>query len=631
MKFLTARIVVMLALCTVPAGWASAAPPAPETAARGTGVWRIGPASDPDCHFQDIQDAIDATQANDGGLDTIRVRVAGSAALHQGNIYSIDAANFDNVTTFRIIGGHDSCSGLPQSGQRTTLDADGNGRVFDLLYDAAGTDPVRTIVLENLEITGGNASFAGGGVRIEGHSGRHRVRFSNVDIHNNSTNNVGSGGGVSIEATAASTASTNWISFRQGSVIRSNSAAGAGGGLACFNTGGADNPPVLLFETLVVNNQAVFDGGGISVSGCRNVSIRTRGMDFRIGNNQAGASGGSGDGGGIYVTGIGRVIIEASGTSESAVLFGNLADNGGGVAVDGAFTEVRLVNARVHTNGALASGGGISAGNGGELIMGRTGGTTGFPGDCLPMFDDSSRCSVLFGNTADTDGGALAVTGDARAEVHQTLIHRNFSDSGRGSAAFVAGSDTSLFIEGAAVHSNLGSAELMHARDDALLRVRWSTIAGNGEEDAVLSRVFRLVAGTGDATNLNVDSSIVWEPETDIVSSFGQTSSAADCVIGHASEVASGIDSVQFYSHIDPRLRDPANGDLRLQPVSPAVDYCDDALSPQFNDLFNNPRGVDVGGPLIEPPDSIGDPFDIGVHELQELQERLFRDRFETD
>ncbi len=614
---------------------------AAQSVAAQTGVWRVGSPSDPDCDFSDVQSAIDATQANDGGFSTINVRVSGDAADHLGNTYFIDAAEFDNVDVFRIIGGHGSCSDAsPTTGERTVLDADQGGRVFELVYTAVDTDPVRTIILDNLEITGGNADFAGGGIRIRGHSGRLRARLQNVDVNGNVTRNVGSGGGISLEATAGSDSPTTWFSTDQNTLIRQNVADGAGGGLACFHDGSA-NPPVILFNTLIMGNEARFDGGGVSVNGCRNVHVRTAGTDFaaegshlfdrHIGHNSAG-QGADGNGGGIYLTGEAEMTVEASGTEVSAIIFNNTADHGGGIAVEDG-SELLLVNTRIHANTAHINGGGIHA-SGAELTMGRHGGVNGFVGDCQPQFDKNARCSVLSSNSAGADGGAIAVEGQATAVINQTFVHGNSSAGGRGSVAFVGGQSTLLELEGAVVHSNKGSTDLFHVRDAGILEFHWTSLAGNREADEDL-RVFRVV-DTGDGTPiLSLSSSIIWEPGAELASQSGTPFTTDGCVIGHLPHNESGLDEKDFntfYSFIDPRLRDPANGDLRLRPDSPAVDYCDLTADPTFNDMFNNPRGVDVGGPLTEPPNQPnGDhDFDIGAHELQSLQLEIFSDRFES-
>jgi hypothetical protein len=184
-----------------------------------------------------------------------------------------------------------------------------------------------------------------------------------------------------------------------------------------------------------------------------------------------------------------------------------------------------------------------------------------------------------------------------------------------------------LFMEGTAIYENTGSPELVHLDDNADVIMSWSTVAGNF--DATDSdRIFRI---GGQLTNLIVDGSIFWEPNQDLVSAAHSADTRAHCVIGHLPEANAGFSSTSFYSQIDPKLRDPGIGDLRLSLTSPAVDYCDEvaALPPEFNDMFNNPRGITVDGPISDPPEAPGGPFDLGVHELQSLEPEIFADRFE--
>lgn len=596
------------------AGHASTGLAEPATASRGVGEWRVGPSFDPDCDFQNIQDAIDATVANDGGFSTINIRVAGGTSVHEGNTYVVDGTQFENITTVRIIGGHTDCSGSPSPGARTILDAAQNGQVFLLSYEADDSDPVFTMELENLEIRNGLASFAGGGIRIRSHADLHRVRLNNVDVHSNETTSQGSGGGISIEAASPGTSPTSWVRISQDSRIDGNHADGGGGGVACFNEADDPNPPVSLFNVALNGNSAVANGGGISAHGCKNFSIRTAGFDQRIGSNEAGALGGSGDGGGLHVSGGAEVTLEASGDSESAEMFANSASNGGAAAVVDAQSVLTLVNARVNVNFADDEGGGLFVDDQAELAMGRVGGVTGFPGDCQPLEDSDSRCSELYANVAST-GAAISVRGGAEAEVNQTRIHLNVGDEFGASVAAVTGPDTSLDMEGAVIHGQIGSDSLMRLDGGALARVRWSTIAGNNEEDK-LTRVFRLSGNISPPTSLNVDSTIVWEPgTTTVLIPSGGYSTASDCLIGHQDESNAGFESTEFYSHVDPRLQDRYNGDLRLRPNSPAIDYCDDAFAPEFDDFFNHTRGVEYNlDPDIPPVESVpGGLFDIGA------------------
>lgn len=606
----------------------------------GTGVWRVGAPSDSDCHFSDIQDAIDATFSNDGGFSTINVRVSGSEDIHIGNTYEIDAENFDNVTTFRVIGGHDDCDSSPISGEQTVLNAGGNGRVFDLLYEVGDSAALRTIVLRNLEITGGVVSGAGGGVRVHGHSGRHRVRFSNVNVNNNNTLGSGSGGGISIEATSGDDSSINWISTTGDFSVLSNDAVGAGGGIACFNVTGDTNPPLSFFEPTILGNSADSNGGGISIHGCDNFAVTTAstGVFFEraIALNEAGAGSGTGKGGGIRVAHGGHAQVRAtSGRDDPAALIAaNTADYGGGVSVDGEDSYLHLGTTRINGNFARENGGGVFVGENAELLMDRENSFGGIQGDCLNPASNP-KCSRIDGNHANGDGGAVRLTGtvnnSATAVFNQTIIDNNSAD-GLGSVGSLS-EWAALAMEGAAIHGNHGSSRLFQVTGGSGVILNWSTIAGNDDPDVPV-QVFRLLGDVGIQASVQVSGSIIWEPGATMVNATSETSASAQCVIGHVDESDGDFDFTAFYSNIDPELVDPKDGDIRLGRHSPAIDYCDDSdVSafdvPEYNDMFNNSREVDYNVETTDAPNPGNGLFDLGAHERQQVIDEIFKDRFE--
>jgi hypothetical protein len=264
------------------------------------------------------------------------------------------------------------------------------------------------------------------------------------------------------------------------------------------------------------------------------------------------------------------------------------------------------------------------------LVMGRVGGVGGFPGDCHPLVDPDSRCSELFANTS-AAASAAAVRGGAEAEINRTRIHLNVSNDKGSSAITVAGPDTRLNAEGILVHDQIGANSLVRLVGGSLMRLRWSTIAGNDDDEALASVFARLAGADDQFPQLNVDSSIIWEPSLSMFFGASTQPAAADCVIAHLDAASSGFDSINFYSQVDPRLRDRYNGDLRLAPDSPAIDYCDDAIAPDFDDFFDRPRGVEYNlDPDIPPVDSVpGGLFDLGAFEQPHFEDAIHADRFE--
>lgn len=135
------------------------------------------------CDHNDLQSAIDA--AADGDV----IQVSGPADLHRGNTYAI----YNQSLIIR--GGYDSCTANEPTG-RTTLDADGQGRVFDIWLPATLAE--QDVHLENLVVTNGQTSGVGGGILIEGRQNALFVRLDNVEVSSNTTTNSGGGIGLLI-------------------------------------------------------------------------------------------------------------------------------------------------------------------------------------------------------------------------------------------------------------------------------------------------------------------------------------------------------------------------------------------------------------------------------------------------
>lgn len=83
------------------------------------------------------------------------------------------------------------------------------------------------------------------------------------------------------------------------------------------------------------------------------------------------------------------------------------------------------------------------------------------------------------------------------------------------------------------------------------------------------------------------------------------------------------------YLQADPRFMDTAGGNFRLQPDSPAIDFCGAAYGVTVRDLDGNLRGQDWAGPPHEPNPDLG-PYDLGAYEAQlDDDDVIFADGFE--
>lgn len=230
----------------------------------------------------------------------------------------------------------------------TILDAGNTNRVLTIL---ANVSPV----IRGLHIRSGSSS-EGAGIFITTGSGNPTIEGN--WIYNNT---AGVGGGISVRSAQATIT---------GNEIYNNSSAG-GGGLFLFNSGSA-NPVNVLFNEIRNNNATggSADGGGIYV----NSNSRAFVEGNTIHNNTA-----QRDGGGVYVFSNGIVTLQnnmfyqnvgrnggaiwASGTMQSwhNTLVANSASSGsggsgGGFYISGASTTVRITNTIVASNTAVAAG-----------------------------------------------------------------------------------------------------------------------------------------------------------------------------------------------------------------------------------------------------------------------------------
>lgn len=110
-------------------GWSGPTGPAieadPHPSRGGTGHYWIGADTDGDCHYDNIQDAINQAASLGEQWSTISIRVSDPTSLHEGNTYGISLGDFENVTMLDIVGGYTDCSG--SSSGSTILDASDNG------------------------------------------------------------------------------------------------------------------------------------------------------------------------------------------------------------------------------------------------------------------------------------------------------------------------------------------------------------------------------------------------------------------------------------------------------------------------------------------------------------------------
>jgi len=587
----------------------------------------VGPGGD--CNFSSLQAAIDAAEE----AQVIQITDGDGYA---GGTYQI------HNKSLTLRGGFADCGlGVPPAG-RTTLNAQQAGPVIDVFTGTSTT--ARTVVLENLSLTGGRGTI-GGGLVVEGRPGVLRVDLRNVEIRNNEAPNVG-GGGVRLVTTGVRFAPGVMLTIDNDSQILRNRATGVnglGGGLLCQNSFEQDDSVLLrIGSTLFFENEAV-DGGAMAFRACRGVRLHSGGPFFLIlptggiVKNTA-----SNRGGGLYLDQGSEVELTAAATAggfgdfaDAGLIGANQAAVGAGFHLRDEASTLTLIGTRVQNNVASTRGGGGAVENGASLVMREF-----IAAPCLPTQSSGGLttlppCSTLDDNRGGSEGGALAVRDGASVSIRNTYVRENEASSGTGLSLRADSADTAAALEGIQLIGNrnglypifLSSANGHRAEVD----LRYSTVARN----ITTTSVVRSAAGTGSVSQAIFRSSIVYQPGLPIVSTvLGGTHVAfGDCLIGGTSLGASNLDLLltRAYSEIDPRFRDPDGGDFRLQPDSPAIDYCDDATLPTANDLDGRLRGAAWAGPapLSAPGAIAGGRFDLGAFEAQLIPEALFADGFE--
>lgn len=582
------------------------------------------------CDYVDLQSAINGASSGD------IIRVSGSAEVHRGNTYDLFAQSLT------IRGGFDSCSAIEPSG-RTTLDADGQGRLFDIWLPSNQAE--QTVYLENLLLINGQTSGTGGGILIEGRKGAQFVSLENVELRSNETS--GNGGGIGMLINGDNAGSGPILYMDDESAIVDNQAGGNGGGFSCSSSGGfsLQGPHVIMDRVSILANQAT-NGGGMAVQNCQQIDYIGGGTQFLFVTNAA-ITGNTAleSGGGVFV-GDGT-LLRLRGTSGSSTfigylvgdgnagrLFANQAANGGGAYVTGEGGHLQFIDAVVDNNSADLDGGGIYVAEDGLVELFRT----TFAPDILPCEPEQSsagelnipRCSRVRDNTAGRNGGAFYVDA-GQVQVARTIISGNQAAT-NGSVVAVRGAETNIgqaLFDDSLVHGNTGT-RLFYAWTNSDILVRWSTITDNNSPN----NVFRAFTNTGFA-QVRVATSIIWEDGGNIMTTggTGDLNTIGECILGHQ-DLAEIDATINFYHKANPMLFEAdETRPYYPGPTSPAIDFCHGNQASGDPDLAGEDRGTPhTGSDLTNPPGWSGlSNYDIGAYETDwdELTDELFGDRFE--
>lgn len=268
----------------------------------------------------------------------------------------------------------------------------------------------------------GNMATNGGAVAITG--GAAATLHGNVILNNQTLAATGLGAGVYIDGQSAST-STPTVDFN---IIQWNPPASAsvrpqsGGGIYCTSTEGAT-----IADNDISYNKAG-DGGGVFLTSNTNAVVTDNTILF----NEALTFGG-----GVYVTNDSTARLELNDISANFASSSSNQNQGGGVAFIGSIgaagSSVLFNRNRVASN-AAPQGGGIACRTTGAAVCGpwltnnwicRNSASVLNGGGCIADGDNAVPTLLhnsFEGNTATTDGGALAIVTTTAASLQGNIL-----------------------------------------------------------------------------------------------------------------------------------------------------------------------------------------------------------------
>lgn len=584
----------------------------------GALTYRVGTGTG--CTHSSIQAAVNAANANPGRDSIIITRSLS---------YTAQAVKIQQAQSLTLAGGYATCADSAPSGERTIVS--GNGGSADSVFTVESGD-AEEILFNNLLIRDGDESidYYGGGIDF---TGSGTLTLSNVTLTQNE--------------------------------------AGYGGGLSARGTG-PDAKIVLREETIINNNLATQDGGGVHLRGPITLDAlepytaiwlnRATGLaNVPIGTYH-------GYGGGMAVVAPAKAYIGSSGYSLGTI-YGNTARAGGGIAaladssfvigmvylftndptkpqkvngnratdVGGAFyvdanTDVSegailLWDTTVENNSApigsiafLASDSEIGIANSGIFNMNGslyTAGVFNRPGASVAC-NPGVACSVARNNRSEdaagnpTNGALIHGTEDA----YSFIGNYRFTGNNARSMLDLASADgvkvTSTLID----NNTFTAAVLQFPEDDPEVELNHLTIVDNSIGGA------GVIAHRG---HVELNRSIIWQPGKTVRDTAASSGTFdGDYVLTNETASIPGVAN-RFYP-FNPGFINPTLKDYRLRAGSEAIDTVPyTAALDGTVDLDGLPRSVDLA--LVPAATSV----DLGAYERQSINNIMVNDSFDVD
>lgn len=290
-------------------------------------------------------------------------------------------------------------------------------------YRSGGSIPLRVSLTGRVTVSG-NRALHGAGIYFYSASQGDRLELAaSVSVADNTA--TGNGGGIYITAPAGG------ADFAIRGAGLTGNIAGTGGALYLVTACGGRAE---LFQAIVSGNRAAGmtagSGGGLWIQNTSpDYGLSVTLQDTILQQNEAAVQGG-----GLSLL---AGPVESSLTITDSALSGNTAGtNGGGLLMSSAGgAVVTITDSRIEQNIADGRGGGLCFSNTGGRITSRV---------CM-------RGTVITGNSAGDEGGGLWLTsgnGTLEANLTDCAISDNVADTGSGGGIWQGGVDSALLVDG---------------------------------------------------------------------------------------------------------------------------------------------------------------------------------------
>ena len=580
------------------------------------------------CNYNSIQAAINGALPANGITNILIAR---------NQAYNAQQLDIDGKNV-RLIGGYANCQQTTRDSTRTVLNGAG-GSARSILNIRGSTAVIGIYLLDfqnGDELT--DSSSYGGAIDIT--QGPHALVYLEENRFFN--NRAGIGGAISIRN---GTASQSGVHVRMASrnIVLQNTGIHGAGGIFCrgasLDIKGVNN---FIFQNTageaVATPHYIGYGGGLIADDCL-VNVGGQGVVFD-GNNANGA------GGGIFANGSQTVMHLYNVDPDSPQILSNNTANtfGGGIDIEQG-ARVHAWDMIIRNNIAREGGGGVALYDDGvedhSLFFASRYFTAETPNGDTATFSKAFNCTepevcnLIENNRAEAaggnarEGGALRVSTDDDGFSDAVLIGTRLTRNSGDSVVRLKMANTSLFFRrskvtfnGAVMDNNQAQGFFVNS-SSGRTEVTNSSIAGNTFGASSFSNE-TMSCGAGAPTVSFMEGNTFLQPGKTMVSAT--TVGVAGCGRFNVANSLAGLAPAdQFLSlAADPQFVDVANGNLRLLPTSPAIDFAPALISAVTRDgaarVAEVPEATNVFGAQ-----------DAGAYEMPSGSDLIFSSGFDPD